>query len=224
MVRRVRSVRIVRAPPFGNPEEAIEAAVDVVRRGGVLGYPTETVYGIGGDATSQRVVNRICELKGRDETKPFIILAQSIETVRVLSDNLSRKTHDLMHHFWPGPLTLVMRSTAQFPDGIAGSGGLVAIRVSPDRICRRILEQLDVPLVSTSANPAGCEPAQTAKELAHYFPTDLDLIVDGGDRKSAPPSTVVDVSGTVPLILRRGAIPAAAIRDVAGELDEAQGA
>ena len=129
----------------------------------------------------------------------------------------------LMDHFWPGPLTLILPASSQVPGWILGSRNSIGIRVSPSAVCMSLLASLGRPLISTSANPAGSKPARSSAEAVGFFGDSVDLILDAGEIKTGTPSTVVDVTGSTPALLRRGGISLDAIRDVIGTIREAQG-
>jgi len=214
----------VRILPFTPPAESgtvLGETLGVLGRGGVIAYPTETVYGLGCDAFQAEAVHRIRELKGRQAERSFLVLVGSAEDAFPLVDGVSPAAVRIIRTFWPGPLTLVFRAARHYREILADGRGTIGIRVSPDPVCRAILGRFRNPLVSTSANPAGREPACTAAEVAVYFPVGLDLILDGGERASKMPSTVIDVSGPVPLLLRRGSISRESLERSAGDILEA---
>lgn len=212
--------RVEKVDPDHVLESVIDEAVDLLMRGGVIGYPTETVYGLGGNATEARVIERITRLKGRDSGKPLLVLVAGVEAVLPLVRGFSPHVKILMENFWPGPLTLVLEASSALPEAISGGTGRLGVRVSPDPVCRALVERLKKPLVSTSANPAGKEPARTASEVLFYFGEGVDLVLDGGERRTEIPSTVLDVSGDIPRLLRVGSIQREAIEKVMGEVRE----
>lgn len=188
--------------------------VNVLRRGGVLIYPTETVYGLGCDPFQESPVRRIQKLKGREGSgNPFLILVPGFPDAERMSVKISDTARSLMDAFWPGPLTLVFTASAEAPSPVVGPDGTLALRISPDPVCRRLVEAFG-PLVSTSANPGGRLPAVNAGEANRTFPRGADLIIDHGERGGLLPSTLVDVRGTGIRILREGAIAAERIQEV----------
>jgi len=199
---------------------AIEEAVKVLMQGGIIAYPTETVYGLGGDATNERVVERIRELKGREDRKPFLVLVGREEELRPYIAAVSQKARRLMSRFWPGPLTLVFRASSLLPESLTGKNNKVGVRVSSDSFCQRLLCAFTRPLISTSANPAGGRPAHSVSEIRSLFSKGVDLILDGGGRECGIPSTVVDVSLDPPVLLRRGAVAKEDIESVIGKMNE----
>ncbi len=202
--------------------ESIEQVVDVLQRGGIIGYPTETVYGLGGDGLNENAIEKIYRLKGRSSQNPFPLLIPRPEDVNRFTQTVSLKASILMKQFWPGPLTLVFTAFSSLPPLLIGKEGKVGLRVSSDPICAAIFMKFGNPLISTSANLSGKKPAQSASQIFEYFDSQLDIVLDGGERKSGAPSTVVDVSGTSPRIIREGKISKDRIEKVIGFIDEAQ--
>ena len=198
-----------------NPEapdpEALRAAAEAVRRGGVIAYPTETVYGLGADPFCEAAIDRVFGLKGRDAAKALILLIRGdLDLPRVASE-VPETARRLMAAFWPGPLTLVLKASPHLPKLLLGGGDTVAVRVSSHPIARAITDLVAGPVTSTSANRSGQLPARSAADVSTIFGDGIDLIVDGGPSPDDRPSTVVDVSGTLPILLREGKIEAKTI-------------
>jgi L-threonylcarbamoyladenylate synthase len=170
----------------------VARAAGILRAGGVVAFPTDTVYGLGG--ATDAAVRRIYELKGRAQEKPLVLMGADVES---LMDRVQMSPIALryMRRFWPGPLTLVLRS----------SGGSVGVRV-PDLGLARDLLRASGPLWTTSANRSGYPDTMSADEVAAELP-DLDAVLDGGRAPGDVPSTVLDLSGPRPVVLREGAIP-----------------
>ncbi len=215
-------LRVVKFNPLRVPAHLIDRVVDLLMKGGVIGYPTETVYGLGGDAENGDVVDRIYRLKGRGSQKPILVLVAEKEDVNPIVRTVSQKAKILMDRYWPGPLTLVFEASSVLPRALTGEKKKIGIRISPDPLCQALLERFRKPLLSTSGNPAGKEPARSALEVLSYFGDGVDLILDGGGRRSGIPSTVLDVSGDPPRFLRIGAIQKDEIERVMGELNEVE--
>ena len=187
-----------------------------LRGGGLLAYPTETVYGFGG-VPSDRVVQKLSALKGRDGTKPMLMLIPGRGTV----DDLmwTDEAAELADVFWPGSVTLILADVEErFPAGIRSDSGTVAVRVSPHPLVAALLEALGGPLVSTSANEPGrpaALDAQQAMESAKALGAGDDLwVLDGGTLPASPPSTIVDCSGATPVVVRQGTVPLTRVRCV----------
>ncbi len=206
--------QIVRADRKG-----IEQAAGVLLKGGIIAYPTETVYGLGGIAFNAAATAGIRRLKGRDENKPMLVLLPGADILTELVRPVP-EAYRLTERFWPGPLTLIFQAVPGFLADFTGPEGGLGVRVSPDPACRALMDQLDTPLISTSANPAGSPPACSAGDADAYFGDRLDLVLDDGPRNRTAPSTVVDTR-TIPFrILREGAVDIRTLKQAAGELFE----
>ncbi|MBN1781269.1 threonylcarbamoyl-AMP synthase [bacterium] len=197
--------------------DEIGSAVQLLKRGGVIGYPTETVYGVGGRATDADVVQRIRHLKGRPDQKPMLILLPDETAVRTVCRNISGSALMLMRHFWPGPLTLVLVPAEGFASVLPGLEKGIGVRISPDPVCRMLMEDFGEPLISTSANRTGEKPARSAEAVDQIFGPRLDAVIDGGPRNMNSPSTVLDVRSRPFRMLRQGAVGPDQIQKITGE-------
>ena len=211
---------IIKAGLNHHPEDWVNDVVSVISEGGVIGYPTETIYGIGGDATSDRVVQRVNGLKKRDVRHPMLVLVDRKSEIHRLAQRISGKAEVLMDRLWPGPLTLVFDALPVLPKGVLSEERRIGVRISSDPVCQALLKMLGKPLISTSANPHGKKPARSAAEVRGYFGTSLDMIIDGGERSGRVPSTVLDVSMEPPRLVREGAVKRADIEELIGEIHE----
>lgn len=207
--------------PFQEDHEhhQVQPVVEHLRDGGLILYPTETVYGLGG-MVDEDVVARLAELKGRSGDQNFLLLIPDGDVDGVHWPKTAGKLSDA---FWPGPLTMIVEAEeGAFPPGVRAADGGVALRRSPHPGVRALLEALDAPITSTSANLSGRPPARTpeeALELMRSLPEEADLwFLNGGAVKGGTPSTIVDVRQTPVRLVREGAIPAAKLREVLGEL------
>lgn len=202
---------------FEATPEAIERAAGVIRSGGIVAMPTETVYGLAGDATNGRAVASIYAAKGRPSFNPLIVHVGSVAAARAVVE-LGEAGERLAAAFWPGPLTLVARAVPG--NGIASlvTAGLatVAVRVPGHRITRALLAACGCPLAAPSANTSGRISPTTARHVAADFGDRLGMILDGGACGHGLESTIVDVSGEGIALLRPGAIAADEIEAVAG--------
>lgn len=190
--------------------------IEHLRNGGFIIYPTETVYGFGG-VTTDDVVLRLCALKNRGSEKPMLVLVPRKETVDKLV--WTEEALQLADVFWPGPITLVLSDPYHlFPSGIRSESGSVAVRISPNPIVRALVEGLDGPLLSTSANEPGRPPAldaYDAMESAHKLGMGSELwVIDAGAIPKSLPSTIVDCSGSTPVVIRQGTIPINSVSSV----------
>ena len=198
-----------------HPDEAVlTAAAEAVMRGGVIAFPTDTLYGLGCSLFDVAAVEMVARLKRRDPSLAVISLIPDASQVYGLAADLNEVAERLMARFWPGPLSLIFRAAPIVPARVRGAGGTVALRVPRDTLSQRLLGRIGGPVVSSSANLSGQRPAETAEEVLRVFGNQIDLVLDGGARRGGVPSTLVDVSGPRPRLLRRGAL------DVTAELGE----
>lgn len=189
--------------------DAVAPAVRHLEEGGVLAYPTETVYGFGGPCTPAGV-EAVAALKSRDPDKPFLVLAPSLESLESLV--WPGYARELAEVFWPGSVTLVLPDPdGTFPPGVRSAAGTVAVRVSPHPWVRALMEAGSGPLTSTSANVPGRPPAVNgaeAAEAARALGAGPEvLVLEAGTLPPSEPSTLVDCTGAVPRVLREGSVP-----------------
>ncbi len=153
---------------------------EIIKQGGVIAFRTDTFYGLGADPFNEAAVERIRELKGREDDKPILLLISDPNQIDRLLTELSAEFTNLAEKFWPGPLTIVGKATTNLPEGITAGTGTVGVRLPADTSVRDLVRECGGALTATSANPAGREPARSADEVREYFPEGIDLIVDGG--------------------------------------------
>lgn len=213
------------AIPFTTPADADAATPGVVRHlraGGLLAYPTETVYGLGSRPTSS-AVQALASLKGRVAGKPFLLLVSSPEMAEAQGLAFTESARALARAFWPGPLTLVLPGGGgRLPDLLRGPEGGIAVRWTSHPLIVRLVAELGEPLTSTSANTPGSAPAPGAAAVLRDFPEAVRsgqlLVLDGGVLGNRPPSTVVDCTGPQPRVIRPGAVSLGELRAGAGML------
>lgn len=201
--------------------EALPLITTHLRGGGIIAYPTETVYGFGG-ILSPFALKRLAELKKRDTGKPFLLLVSDPAQCAQLEWNESARK--LAQAFWPGPLTLALRATSgEYPAEVLSERDTVAVRVTPHPCLRMLLDTLGEPITSSSANLRGEAPARSADEVERVLETlsasDV-LLLDGGTLPPAEPSTLVDCSSEPPRVLRDGAISVDDLKSVAELADD----
>jgi len=183
--------------------EAPRKAASVLKSGGIIIYPTETLYGIGAPALNDMSVERVFEIKGRPYASPIPVLGKDqgmLEEVAEFNDT----AHLLAEKFWPGPLTLVLKDKGRLPKLITAGTGKAAVRVSAHPFVTRLFDLLDGPLTSTSANPSGGDNLLDFIYIYRTFTGHVELIIDSGNIPPSKGSTVVDVTTTPPEILREG--------------------
>lgn len=211
--------------PFRADRE-VDAAIPVVDRhlagGGLLAYPTETVYGLGSDP-SMPALESLARLKGRSADKPFLLLISGPAMARDWGLVMSASARALSEAFWPGPLTLVLPGgEGRLPDQLRGKEGGIAVRHTSHAGIARLVATTGRPLTSTSANRPGQPPAPGPDRIRDVFGPEIErgelLVLDGGVLGNVPPSTLVDCTGPVPRLVREGAIPRTELRRAAGSL------
>lgn len=206
-------------PPVPATADNIARAAKVLRRGGLVAFPTETVYGLGGDATDDRAVAAIFEAKGRPKFNPLIVHVPDAGAAFALgvATGTARK---LAAAFWPGPLTLVMQRARACPVSLLASAGLdtLAVRVPRHPVAQALLRAAGRPLAAPSANRSGKVSPTSAAHVAESLGGRVALILDGGACPVGIESTVVDVSGLSPLLLRHGGLTQEDIEAVIGKL------
>ena len=213
------------ALPFVTAADVTEALGPVVahlRTGGLLAYPTETVYGLGSRPRDPEV-RALASLKGRAPEKPFLLLVSSREMAEAQGLAFNESARALARAFWPGPLTLVLPGgSGRLPDLLRGPEGGIAVRWTSHPHVARLVTALGEPLTSTSANLPGAPPAPGAHAILRDFAAAAAdgrlLVLDGGVLGNRPPSTVVDCTGLAPCVIRSGAVTLAELRQAAGIL------
>lgn len=186
--------------------ENLVRAVEVITRGGVIAFRTDTFYGLGANPFDASAVQRIKELKGREDNKPILVLISDLEQLDRLIEKRLPAFDELAKQFWPGALTIIGEATAELPGELTAGTKTVGVRLPDDDRVRALVRACGGALTATSANPAGEPPARTAEDVARYFADDLDLIVNGGETKTDQPSTVVDTGGGGVKLVREGVI------------------
>jgi L-threonylcarbamoyladenylate synthase len=196
---------VVQIEPDNPSPQIIEKAVRVLQRKGVIIYPTETLYGLGANPLYPEAMKRIFAIKARDKAKPIPFLIKDQETLAYLVEEVTPLGRELMDRYWPGPLTLIFRAREGLPPALRGKTGTIGLRISSHPIARGIVEALDAPLTSTSANLSGAEDFLDGNLLAQFFGDQVDLIIDAG-QVAGQGSTIVDLTIDPPRIVRQGII------------------
>jgi L-threonylcarbamoyladenylate synthase len=187
-------------------DRALVLAAEVIQAGGVVVYPTDTLYGLGVNAWNTAAVHRVQAIKRRPETKPVLVIVHTSRAALELTDEVTEAGRSLMASFWPGPLTLLFRSGLHVPEAVTRGSGKIGVRVPSNRLCLRLSELAGCPVTSTSANISGEAVPGSVQEVERALGPGVDLFIDGGALRRPLPSTIVDVSGSVPLLVREGVI------------------
>lgn len=189
-------------------------AAEVIQAGGVIVYPTETVYGIGANAWDGTAIAKVRALKHRTDQKPILVIVGSRDQLVSVVDGITPLAERCMDAFWPGPLTLVFKASTRVPDLLSRGTGTIGVRIPSSPVCLRLLALAGCPLTSTSANLSGMPALHTVSEIRQVIPLGIDLVLDAGELPPSDPSTVLDVTTDQPRLLRAGAVSEARLREV----------
>jgi L-threonylcarbamoyladenylate synthase len=210
----------LRVDPFAPDPAIIARAAELLRRGEVVAFPTETVYGLGADATNPEAVQRIYDVKGRPAYNPLIVHVPDATAARRLAAAWPGEAEALAERWWPGPLTLVVRKSPVIPDIVTAGLPTVALRVPAHPVAQAILRASGVPMAAPSANLSGMTSPSQARHVERCLGSRIPLIIDGGPTEFGIESTVVDLSGSRPRLLRPGSISRAELERLLGPLED----
>ena len=208
--------RVIRLRPGGENAAEVRAAAAALAGGAVAAYPTETFYALGAAAFVKKAVGRVYRLKKREAAKALSVVACDLDMVREIAGARTPAFTALAGEFWPGPLTLVLPAAPGVPEFLAGPGRTIAVRIPPLPWLRDLVRELGEPLTATSANLAGEKELADPRDVEALFAGRIDLLVDGGPAPGGLPSTIVDLAGEHPRILREGRIPRERIESLLG--------
>ena len=197
-------------------KENIEKAAKIIRDGGLVAFPTETVYGLGADAMNADAVGRIYEAKGRPSDNPMIVHISRASDIGQLTRMLSPQIVEIIDNFWPGPLTIVVKKRPEVPDRTTGGLDTVAVRLPDNEIAQALISASCCPIAAPSANLSGGPSPTRAKDVIADMMGRVDAIIEGDDCRVGIESTVLDLSGDDPTILRPGIITAETIEAALG--------
>jgi L-threonylcarbamoyladenylate synthase len=197
----------------------VDAAVAALRRGDLVVLPTDTVYGVAADAFSPSAVERLLAAKGRGRDMPVPVLVGAWRTLDGLAATVTPLARELVETFWPGPLTLVVRAAGSLAWDLGETRGTVAVRMPLQPVALAVLEQTG-PLAVSSANRTGAPPATDAQDAAAQLGTSVAVYLDAGPSTDAVPSTILDLTGERPRVLRAGALPVDRLREVVADLQD----
>jgi len=190
----------------------IKLAADILKRGGLVALPTETVYGLGANALDETAVAHIFAAKGRPQDNPLIIHVSCIDDVSLYTEDVPSKAYKLMEALCPGPLTVILKRKSNIPDIVSANLETVAVRIPKHAITRAIIKEAGVPIAAPSANLSGKPSPTTAAHVAADMDGKIDMIIDGGPCAVGLESTVVDLTGDIPMLLRPGQIGLSVLR------------
>jgi L-threonylcarbamoyladenylate synthase len=196
----------------------IDLAVQALKNEDIIGFPTETVYGLAGNIYSEKAIKKIFEIKRRPFFNPLIVHIKSIDDLYIVAQNIPPKAYLLAQHFWPGPLTLLLNKKDTVPNIVTADKSTVAVRIPNHPMALELLQKLDFPLAAPSANPFTKISSTTAQHVNEYFDNDLQIILDGGECTKGIESTIVGFSGDDVIIYRLGTITESDFEKVVGKV------
>jgi L-threonylcarbamoyladenylate synthase len=204
-------------------EERLDDAVGTLLSSGIVALPTETFYGLAVDSGDGAALRKLNRLKKKEEGSPILLLAASREQAEETAASMPAFYEGLARSFWPGPLTLVIPAASSLPPEVSGGRGTVAIRVPGLALPRALARALGRPVTGISANIHGEPPCRSAGEVAAAFSSGIDMILDGGTTQGGAPSTIIDLTGERPRLLREGVLPSFSLRPFLPDLIRSTG-
>jgi len=200
-------------------DDQLMEAAEILRKGGIVAFPTETVYGLGANALETQASAKIYAAKGRPSDNPLIAHIASIDDLPKLAAQIPDAGRKLAEKYWPGPLTLVFPKKEIVPYGTTGGLDTVAVRMPSDPIATRLIRLAGVPVAAPSANTSGRPSPTRAEHVIEDLNGKIEMIIDGGEVGIGVESTIVDVSGEIPTLLRPGAITMEMLKETVGEVE-----
>lgn len=205
---------IIKIDPETHRFNTRSAVVSVLKKNGIIVYPTETFYGLGANCLSSEAVKKIYALKKRDPTKPLPVMISNRSMLNSVVAEIPPTAKPFLRLYWPGPLTLIFPANPLLPTELLGATKSIGVRLPAHAGLRDLVKKAGFPITATSANISGEEELSDPKKVFEVFAGKVDCIVDGGETKGGRPSTVVDLTPTKPQILREGAIPASELQEI----------
>ena len=192
----------------------VARAVNTLKHGGLVAYPTDTLYGLGADIFDPEAVDRVFQVKGRPRHEALPVLIGSLADLDRVTGHVPQLLHSFAERFWPGPLTLVLERRPEVPDTVTGGQDTIAVRLPGHAIPRVLAMESGSPITGTSANRSGGPEPRTAQEVQDQLGDGVDLVVDGGRCPGGVASTILDLTTDPPFVVRQGAIPEEALRAI----------
>nr|MDO8134120.1 L-threonylcarbamoyladenylate synthase [Candidatus Njordarchaeum guaymaensis] len=210
--------KILRVNAVNPDPDAIEEAATIIKRGGLVAFPTETVYGLGADALSHDAMSKIFKAKGRPPDNPVIVHVSSLNDLKKVTDEVSPIAKTLMERYWPGPLTLLFKRKSTVPDITVAGLDTVAVRMPRHLVALSLIHASETPIAAPSANISGSPSPTTADHVFSDLNGKIELILDGGESNIGVESTVLDITCTPPVVLRPGGTSVEEIESSVGEV------
>ena len=208
------NTKIIKLESLENNEEKLIEAAKILQEGGLVAFPTETVYGLGADGLNSEAAAKIYSAKGRPSDNPLILHIADMDMISKLAKNISEDAMKVMNAFWPGPLTVILNKTDIVPYGTTGGLDTVAIRMPSHPVARELIRIAGVAVAAPSANTSGRPSPTTAQHVIQDLNGKIDMVVDGGKVGIGIESTIVDMTGENPMILRPGYITKPMLEEV----------
>ena|SRR3989338_7015361 len=211
---------IIKVNPKNPERKIIKLAADIMRRGGIVAFPTETVYGLGADPFNARAVRKLFRAKNRRADKPVSILVCNDSDVKRIAVTIPKSARVLIDEFFPGALTVILKKKKEFSDILTGGKNTIGIRMPDSKIARALIKEFGGPIAATSANISGSnKEATSALSVVKELNGKVPLVLDGGKSKVGVPSTVIDFTGQPPKIIRAGGISRSRIEKIIGRVE-----
>lgn len=213
-----RQTSVVEVNPSNPEREAIARAAEIIKAGGLVAFPTETVYGLGADALNPEAVKGIFVAKGRPLDNPIIVHVAELEHLEILADSIMAGAVALAERFWPGPLTLILNKSARVPNNVSAGRETVAVRMPRNNVALALIRAAGVPIAAPSANLSGRPSGTTGTHVFEDLAGKIDLVLDAGPVEIGVESTVLDISTRPPTILRPGAVTVEELERIIGQV------
>ena len=184
----------------------LKIAANIIKKGGIVIFPTETVYGIGTNGLDENAVKRLYEIKRRSLNKPISLLVANIKMVNLIAKDITETEYKIMKNFFPGPLTIILKKRDIVPDIVTAGQDTVGVRIPRGEVARKLVELAEVPIAAPSANISGEPSGTNLQEIMKHFEGKVDYCIDGGNSELGLASTIVQVIDDNPIILRQGSI------------------
>jgi L-threonylcarbamoyladenylate synthase len=207
--------RIVAIDPDQPQSDRIAEALEVLRGGGLVIYPTRCLYGVGGDASNPAAVEKVFDAKGRPKNQPVSVICGKDALIARIVETVPPLAKRIMDRFWPGSVTIVMKANKTLPPLLTAGTGRIGVRRPAQAVAAALAAALDRPITATSANRSGSEGCYRVEDLSPEVLAHVDLVLDAGDLDGGVGSTVVDAGGEAPIIIREGLVAAEEIMAVA---------
>ncbi len=204
--------KILKIDPNKIGKDVLDTVTGVLKQDGMIVYPTETFYGLGVNAVSPDAIQKIYVVKGRDKDKPLSVVISEQEMLSALVAEIPVSFEALAKNFWPGPLTMVFKASLNIPPELVGSTGTIGIRLPAVPWIWTLIDLTRFPLTATSANLSGEKETADPDTVIRTFAGKVELILDAGETPGSLPSTVLDLTGETPRVLREGVIPVTELR------------